>query len=268
MGLHPRVFPDAELLGAAAASVIVDAIRRAGDASFLLGCPSGRSPSSTYRHLAALAAREALDMSRVVIVMMDEFVVADPSGTPAREDRRAEHSCAKFGIEQILDAVNAGLTPERRIPGSSLWVPDPAHPERYDHAIAEHGGIDLFLLASGASDGHVAFNPPGSATASTTRVVDLAELTRRDNLGTFPSFGGDLEQVPRQGVTVGIATIRAARSVLMVCLGAAKGRAVARLVSAEAYEPSWPATIAVECDEPVFFVDQAAADAAAQFMDR
>ena len=81
-------------------------------------------------------------------------------------------------------------------------MPDPADPEEYDKRIADVGGIDLFLLASGTSDGHVAFNPAGTPVGTRTRVVGLTEQTRRDNLTTFPTFGG-LDEVPLYGVTVG-----------------------------------------------------------------
>ncbi len=64
----------------------------------------------------------------------------------------------RIAIPQILAPLEAagGASPQ-------LWYADPADPAAYDRRIAAAGGIDLFLLASGASDGHVAFNPPGSA---------------------------------------------------------------------------------------------------------
>jgi glucosamine-6-phosphate deaminase len=177
-----------------------------------------------------------------------------------RIDPTAPHSCVRFGQAEIVDRLNAAARPGRGITPDRYWVPDPAAPEDYDAMIAGHGGIDLFILASGAGDGHVAFNPPGSGRDTGTRVVQLAEQTRQDNLGTFPSFGREVDRVPRYGITVGVATIREqSRQVVMVAHGEAKAAAVRRLAEADSYRPEWPATILTECARPQLFVDQAAA---------
>lgn len=261
MRVRPHVFADPEQLGRAAAEHVADRIARS-PGRFLLGCPGGRSPQSTYRALATLAAERELDFSRVVIVMMDDYLRDTPEGL-RREDPQALHSCERFAREEIVRPINEALPQTRRITDDAVWLPDPADPAAYDSKIAAAGGIDLFLLASGASDGHIAFNPPGSARESRSRVVDLLKSTRRDNLATFPSFGGELRNVPRQGVTVGIDTIAAhSKSVLLLLHGEDKGLAAKRLLSAEHYEPDWPATILTECADPSFFLDQAAASAA------
>ena len=120
--------------------------------------------------------------------------------------------------------------------------------------------MDLFLLASGAGDGHVAFNPPGTEAAARTRVVALPDSTRRDNLATFPTFGGELDAVPRYGVTVGVATIRErSAEVVMAVHGADKTVAARWLSTATAYDPDWPATVWVECRNPHLYLDRAAA---------
>ena len=98
----------------------------------------------------------------------------------------------------------------------------------------------------------MAFNPPGTEAAARTRVVALPESTRRDNLATFPTFGGELDAVPRHGVTVGVATIRE-RSAEVVMIGARRGQdrgGPAGCLTATAYDPDWPATVWVECRQP------------------
>jgi glucosamine-6-phosphate deaminase len=266
MAVDPEVFADAADLGARAADVIADGIVAARSAGrpYLLGCPGGRSGLSTYRALAATVARRRIDLGHLVVVMMDDYVVTGPDGRPVHEDVRALHSCIRFGVEQIVEPLNAAAGPGRGVPGDHLWVPAVASPAAYDGAIADAGGIDVFLLASGAGDGHVAFNTPGAAADSRTRLVDLPDSTRRDNLTTFPSFGGDLAAVPRRGVTVGIATIVThSAAVIMLAHGADKGTAARRLTSADAYDPRWPATVVAACAHPRLFLDRAALDAAA-----
>lgn len=261
----PQVFADPEELGVAAAGLLADRIeaaRRVGR-PFLLGCPSGRSPSSTYAALAGLVSQQQLDLRHVVIVLMDDYLITDDHGRLVHEDAEAAHSCRRFGREQIVGALNAAAGPERGISPDRLWVPDPADPGAYDDKIKNAGGVDIFLLASGASDGHVAFNPPGSPINAQTRVIELPEPTRIDNLGTFPSFGGDLEAVPKYGVSVGTGTIAdLSGEVIMIVHGRGKGEALARLRSVTAYDPSWPATIVSECRQPSLFTDRAAVEAA------
>jgi glucosamine-6-phosphate deaminase len=227
-----RVFADADELGEALADEILARYEAAGG-PFLLGCPGGRSLRTTYR---ALAARGA-ELDRLVVVMMDEYV-----GAPVD----AHYSCRGFALREIAEPL--GLRDDQ------VWLPDPGDPEAYDRRIAEAGGIDLFLLASGASDGHVAFVPPGSPRNGRTAVLAIAESTRRDNLATFPEFAS-LDEVPSHGVSVGLGTIAAARAVRLVLHGAAKRDATARLLELDAFDPAWPASIVHECADAEIWTD-------------
>lgn len=261
MPVAPDVFADPQSLGVKAAELVADGIEAAGTAGrrFLLGCPGGRSAASTYQALAGLVAERSLDLRPLVVVMMDDYLVPGPDGLLAHEDAAAPHSCIRFGREEVVRPLSVAAGPGRGIPDDGFWVPDPTDPSAYDARIDEAGGIDLFLLASGAGDGHVAFNAPGSAADSRTRVVTLPERTRRDNLATFPSFGDQLDQVPRNGVTVGIDTIvRYSASVIMLVHGADKGAAARHLLAATGYDPAWPATVYAACARPRLFLDEAA----------
>jgi glucosamine-6-phosphate deaminase len=261
MRIAPEILDTPVDVGRAAATQIADAIQAASAEGrrFVLGCPSGRSPQTTYEQLASIVAERGLDLSRVVVALMDEYVERTADGfRPV--DPALPHSCVGFGRRDILDRLNAVALPGHRIPQENLWAPDPrAADGDYDRALEEAGGIDLFLLASGASDGHVALNPVGAAADTVTRVVALGDDTRRDNLGTFPTLRS-LDDAPRYGVTVGIRTIRElSRSVIMVVTGEHKQPTVRRLAAAEAYEPDWPATIFTQCASPRFLVDRSAA---------
>jgi glucosamine-6-phosphate deaminase len=261
MLVQPTVFDGPEEIGRALAALIADRLAQAGAGRrFLLGCPSGRSPRSTYAALAREVSARRIDLTGLVIVMMDEYVERDPgTGQMRRVDPAAAHSCVRFGQAEIVGPLSAAAGPGRGIDPGRYWVPDPAAPADYDRRIADHGGVDLFILASGAGDGHVAFNPPGTEPDAATRVVRLAEQTRRDNLETFPSFGEDLDRVPHYGVTVGVGTIRdQSRQVVMVAHGAPKAHAVGLVAAADRYQPGWPATILADCANPLLFVDQAA----------
>ncbi len=255
MSMAPRVFSDHRSLGHALAQRIMGGIAEAGRAHrpYLLGCPGGRSLLPAYRMLNEVATRHRLDLSPLVIVMMDDYVT-ERNGRLVHVPADAHYSCQRFAVEQIVAPIR-DLT---GAPGPDrIWMPDPADPSVYDRLIARSGGIDLFLLASGASDGHIAFNPPGSSRHSTTRVVELSERTRVDNLATFPRFKS-LDEVPTHGVTVGVGTIAdLSRSSVMVCLGAEKRRTVKMITSAQSYDPTWPATIVTEMSQAELWVDRA-----------
>jgi glucosamine-6-phosphate deaminase len=211
-----------------------------------------------YEALAAIAARDRLDCSRLVIAMMDEYLLGQP-GALTPPPASAHYSCRGFGEREIVARIDAGLPEACRVRGGNFWMPDPSAPESYDERLTQAGGVDLFLLASGAGDGHIAFNPPGSARESTSRVVRLAEQTRRDNLATFPEFRS-IDEVPSFGVTVGISTIAAlSKSVAMILWGSGKRTAYRRIAGARSYDPDWPATIVVECRSARLLADRSAA---------
>lgn len=263
MLVQPTVFDGPGAIGRALAALIADRLAEATAAGrpFLLGCPSGRSPQSTYAALAHEVAARHLDLSGLVIVMMDEYVERDEvTGHLHRVDPAAPHSCVRFGQVEIVDRLNAAAGRSRGIRPGGFWVPDPAAPHAYDRMIAAQGGIDLFILATGSGDGHVAFNPPGTGRDTGTRVVRLAEQTRQDNLATFPSFDGQVDRVPRYGVTVGVGTIREySKQAVMVAHGPSKAWAVRRVAEASGYVPEWPATVLADCARPLLFIDEAAA---------
>lgn len=242
MPAEARVFDDAEALGDALAEEIRARYARAGG-RFVLGCPGGRSLLTTYRALAR--PRQLLD--GLVVVMMDEYVV---DGAPAPAD--AHFSCRAFAMREIAGPLG--------VPDENVLVPDPAHPDAYDAHIDTLGGIDLFLLASGASDGHVAFLPPGSSLRARTAVVALAESTRRDNVATFPDFTS-AEEVPAEGVSVGLGTIVSARTLRLVLLGTEKRVAAERVLELDDFDPSWPASVVHEHRDAEIWLDREAAAA-------
>jgi glucosamine-6-phosphate deaminase len=193
----------------------------------------------------------------VTLVMMDDYLLPCGEGL-ALCPETAHYSCRRAAREEIVGVINRGLPEGRRLAAGAVWFPDPAHPGAYDARLAAAGGIDLFITASGASDGHVAFNGPGSALDSASRVVALAASTRRDNLRTFPRFQG-LDEVPAHGVTIGLGTIRSlAREVLLLVCGAGKRDAVRRLAGCRGFDPQWPASFIFRCRRPRILLDQEA----------
>jgi len=259
MSVTTQVYATAEDLAVAVATRIADGIARATaeNRRYLLGCPSGRTPHPTYRALGAEVKRRNLNLESLVLVMMDDYARVEADGSFDFVPTDAHYSCHRFSVEEIQACLNAGT--DRPILPEHVWFPDPKCPGAYDDRLREAGGVDLFILASGATDGHVGFNTVGSGADSVTRVMELPESTKRDNLGTFPEFG-TIADVPSYGLSVGVATIRdLSKSAVMIITSAEKREAFRRITTATHYVDEWPATVITECRNAVIVADAAAA---------
>ena len=251
-----RVFPDDAALGVALADEIVAGIdeARASGRRYVLGCPGGRSPRSTYQALAERVA--GADISHLVIAMMDDYVLPMANGGFEHCPADAHYSCRRFAHVEIAALLNE--TAAVSLPIDHVWLPDPADPPAYRLRLEEAGGVDLFIVASGASDGHVAFVQPGTSMDSDVSIIPLAEATRRDNMATFPEFTS-LDEVPEHGVSVGLGTIRdVSERVRLIINGEAKRLAARRVMGADDFDPDWPATFIHRCRDAQIWLDEAA----------
>ncbi|WP_121253073.1 glucosamine-6-phosphate deaminase [Nocardioides ferulae] len=199
----------AEVAGLAAD--VVEARVRAEPAT-VLGLATGSSPVPAYRELARRrAAGSAPAYDRVRVFLLDEYVGL-PEGHPQTyRETILREATRPLGIP---DGQVSGPDPDpERLPGAG---------QRYEEALRAAGGVDLQVLGIG-SDGHLAFNEPGSSLASLTRIKTLTEETREANARFF----AHLDEVPRHVLTQGLGTILRARHLLLVATGAAKAAAVA-----------------------------------------
>ena len=125
--------------------------------------------------------------------------------------------------------------------------------KKYDEMI-DAQPVDIQLLGIG-SDGHIAFNEPGTPFDSGTHVTDLAESTIRDNCRFFDN---DMSKVPTQAVTQGIGTIMKAGNILLIATGANKAQAVKDMIDGPVDE-NCPASILQKHPNVIVIVDEAAA---------
>jgi glucosamine-6-phosphate deaminase len=227
-------------VGAVAAAVVSSVV--IDNPSAIIGFATGSSPLGLYSSLSASVQRGDLDFSAITGFALDEYL-----GIPASEPQ----SYASFLAREVVRPL--GLDPAAmHVPNGMTDDPDATCAE-YERAIAEAGGVDIQIVGIGAN-GHLGFNEPGSSFSSRTRVADLSERTRRDNSRFFAS----LEQVPVACITQGLATIAAARSLILVVSGEHKSEAVARAL----YGPvtvDCPASIIQLHDSVTVVIDEAAA---------
>lgn len=223
-----QVAQSAASLGEEIAQTVVELVHEKPDCVF--GWPSGRT---TLPVLAAIKRMPQLDLSRAVVVMMDDYAWRR-EGSFVNCDPEAHYSCHRW----IQEAWGAAVAPAHQ---PKFLVPSASEPAAYEKQIVGLGGVDLFLVGLGTTDGHVAFNPPGTPADSETRVVELAESTRIDNLQTFSHFRA-MNEVPRYGVTVGLKTILSARRILSLAHGEHKADVVRRTLQAGRFIPELPST--------------------------
>jgi glucosamine-6-phosphate deaminase len=221
------------------ARLVCEAVAARPDA--VLALPAGNTPRPVYAELARLHAAGEVTFGRAAAFNLDEYV-----GLPG--GHRA--SFRRFVEETLLAYVD--------LPRARAHAPDgmagdlAASAAAYERAIAEAGGIDLALLGLG-SNGHIAFNEPGTAFDSRTRVVVLSEETRSANRTAFAP-----EPVPTRALTVGIATILAARRCVLLATGAPKAEAVARALEGTISE-AVPASALRRHPDATFVLDEPAA---------
>lgn len=225
--------------------------------NFYLGCPSGRSPYETYVKIGEFAGILHQDLSHVCLVMMDEYVLKTNNGFIAIPED-VHYSCKRFAYEDIVDNFNVDLPLEKQMLKKNVFFPSPDNPEGYDKLIKDFGGVDLFIIASGGSDGHIAFNPPGALLDSPSRIIKIADETRTDNLGTFPAFK-DLSEVPEYGVSIGLNSIlKGSKELALIITGEHKQYAVQRLNTLDNFSSEWPVSIALKSQNVTAYLDKTA----------
>ena len=120
----------------------------------------------------------------------------------------------------------------------------------YDDLIEAYGGIDIQILGIG-TNGHIAFNEPGTPRESKTHVVDLTENTIKDNSRFFDS----IEDVPKQATTMGIESIMRAKRIYLVAQGKHKKDILEKVMYGD-ITPEVPASFLQEHDNlKVFYCD-------------
>ena len=210
-------FSDYDALSARAAAIFLATIRE--NPRIVLGLPTGRTPLGMYERVVAECSREYHCFRDVVTFNLDEYagISCDHVG-----------SYCTFMKQVLFDHVD--------VDPRNTHIPDGTAQDlegecaHYERAITDAGGLGLTFLGLG-SNGHIAFNEPGTPWSSRTRVVELTESTRAANAALFPG-----EAVPRLAITMGIATILSSRRIVLLASGEKKRAAIERLRSGEQSE--------------------------------
>jgi glucosamine-6-phosphate deaminase len=206
------VFKTYEEMSRAAAQEVADVLNAKPNA--VLGMATGSTPLGVYQELVKMHRRGEIDFSHVTTFNLDEYV-----GLPITHPQSYHH----FMQENFFRHAN--LPPHNIHIPSGTTTNYRAFCDWYEERIRQAGGIDLQILGIG-SDGHIAFNEPGSSLSSRTRLKTLAKQTIDDNARFFDRR----EDVPIYAITMGVGTIMEARQVLLLANGAKKAEAIAAAI--------------------------------------
>lgn len=180
----------------------------------VLGLATGHTPSGLYRALVNARAELGLDPVRLSCFHLDEYLGLTPHD---------QESMAHYLVEHLLDPMGIPHGQRHFVPAADQ-APEQAC-ALYEQEIAEAGGIDLQILGIG-SNGHIAFNEPGTPFELTTHVANLSAETRETNARYFASG-----QTPAQAMTMGPRSIMQARQVILLASGAGKADAIAAMLN-------------------------------------
>lgn len=211
---HVEVFADDRAAAAALAHRIAGALAR--NPALVLGLPTGRTPIALYDELASLFAQGRVDFSQATTFNLDEFVGIPPSHPGSYRSFMETHLFARVNIDP--SRVNF-------LHGDAVDLD--AECIRYERAIEEAGGIDIQILGIG-TNGHIGFNEPARELQSRTHRVRLKPETRRSNAALF---GGDVDGVPQEALSMGMATILQVRAVVLLATGRPKAACVERVLN-------------------------------------
>lgn len=238
------ILDDYALMSRWAANYVVEKINQkqpTADRPFVLGCPTGSSPLGMYKELIQKCQAGEVSFEHVVTFNMDEYV-----GLP-EDHPESYHS---FMWNNFFNHIDIKKENVHILNGNAPDLIEEC--ENYERQIASYGGIDLFVGGIGP-DGHIAFNEPGSSLTSKTRIKTLNTDTI---IANSRFFDDDINQVPKQALTVGVGTIMSATEVLVLCNGHKKARALKHAIE-ESINHMWTVSAIqmhphgiIVCDEP------------------
>ena len=158
----------------------------------VLGLATGSTPIGIYEKLSKM---KNTNFGDTITFNLDEYVGID---------KHHDQSYQYFMNKHLFSNLNFR---KHYFPTEENW-------NEYDLMIKNSGGIDIQILGIG-TNGHIAFNEPGSNRYSSTRIVDLTENTIKDN----SRFFDNIEDVPTKAYTMGLSSIMGAEKIYLVAVG-------------------------------------------------
>ena len=204
------VVPDYATMSAFAADRVAAAV--AADPHAAIAVPTGSSPLGMFAEIIARVQRGELDLGLTDVFCIDEYVgvmESDPN------------SLTGWLRRSLLDQIGVEGERVHTIP---VGEPDPiVAAAGFEAELAAHGGLALAVLGLGAN-GHIAYNEPGAAADSRTRLVTLSP----ESISAAAKYWQDTVPIPDQAMTIGVGTLLEARRIVLIVSGEAKAEILRR----------------------------------------
>lgn len=204
----------------------------------VLGLATGTSPLGVYANMAKACKEGKVSFAKCTTFNLDEYV-----GLPGTHNQSYRY----FMTENLFNHIDIDQKNTNVLLGVGDYKKFMAE---YDGMIEKAGGIDIQILGIG-SDGHIAFNEPGTPFDSLTHETGLTEQTIRDNSRLF----NDISEVPTRAVTMGLKSIMNARKIVLIATGKNKAKAVYGLIKGPITE-DMPCSILQKHDDVTVYVDE------------
>jgi len=197
-----------------AAEMITAAVKK--NPKTVLGLATGSTPVAMYNEMAKAVKAKKVSYKQVKSWNLDEYVGL--AGTH-------EQSYRYFMNKNLFEKIDIKLSNTHVLNGLAKDFGKEC--AAYEAGIKKAGGIDIQVLGIG-SDGHIAFNEPGTSLSSRTSVVYLTPSTIKDNARLF--FKGKENEVPTRALSMGVGTICEAKKIILLAFGKGKADAVKGMV--------------------------------------
>lgn len=205
----------------------------------VLGLATGSSPEGLYKEMVKDHQENGTSYQNVSSYNLDEYVGID---------KNHPESYYTFMHKNLFDHVDI-KEENTHLPSGSTQEDADAYEKQVDAV-----SIDLQLLGIGRN-GHIGFNEPGTPETQGTHIVDLTPSTIEANSRFFDN---DVNKVPKQAISMGIATIMKSKKILVVADGEKKADAVKAMIEGPVTEQV-PASILQKHPDVVVVIDEAAA---------
>jgi glucosamine-6-phosphate deaminase len=223
-----------------AAEMITAAVKK--NPKIVLGLATGSTPVPMYKEMIKAVKAKKVSYKQVRTWNLDEYW-----GLPGTHDQSYRY----FMDKNLFDSIDIKKSNTHVLNGLAKdWRKECAG---YEAQIKKAGGIDIQVLGIG-SDGHIAFNEPGSSLASRTRLVSLTPQTIKDNARFFKKAS----DVPVSALSMGVGTICEAKKVVLLAFGKNKADAVKGMVEGGMSQYCTASALQAHNDAWVFCDEEAA----------
>lgn len=241
-----KIFSDSRGGSIYVAQVIADLIREKASSGkkVVIGLATGSTPKTLYAELVRMHKEEGLSFKNVITFNLDQYYPMEADALQSYHYFMRKNLFEHTDIDPANYFLPDGMITKDKVKEHCL---------DYEKKIEAAGGIDLQILGIGVN-GHIGFNEPGSGIYSKTRLVTLDNSTRLANAYEF----GNMSQVPRMAITMGISTIMKSKKIILMAWGQTKSPMIQKAVEEDDTEDI-PASLLQNHDDCEMVIDEQAA---------